>query len=244
MRSIIIKVLVLFSIICCGQNEGGFAIYKKKMNIPKEKIDSNKDINVQLKQSLKSMGEVINKFEYKLIFNGEKAKYSKLEGLTKEEDNKLSNKLANSVIGVNGKYYYDMVKLYSINEVNNFGDTVLVLRKSIQNKWVLTKESKVINGEICYKASTTKVVDTRKGKITREIVAWYNPKINIPVGPDGYFGLPGLIVQVEENNIITYLQEFKREKREPKINIPKKGKKMTESEYIEYVKEAISRVRG
>lgn len=137
-----------------------------------------------------------------------------------------------------------MVNLSSVNEVSDYGETILVVKSSKESKWILTKESKTINDAVCYKATTTKTVDTRKGEITRQVIAWYNPKINIPAGPDGYFGLPGLIVQVEENNIITYLHKLKREEKESKINIPTKGKEMTEDEYNEYVKKVISKIGG
>lgn len=243
MKPILVTIL-LFSFISFSQNTGGYAVYKKKMNVPKEKIESNENINVQIKQSLNSMEMLIEKFEYELIFNTKTARYSKIEELSKEDGNQLSQQLTSAIIGVRGKYYYDMLGRSSVNKVSDYGETLLVLKSSKENKWILTKESKTINDAVCYKATTTKTVDTRKGKTTREVIAWYNPEINIPAGPDGYFGLPGLIVEVEENNIITYLYKLRGEEKEPKINIPTKGKRMTEEEYNEYVKKVTSKIRG
>lgn len=244
MKSIFVTTLIFFCSISFSQNNIGYATYKKKMIISNDIIEKNESINNQLKQSLKSMDKVIDKFEYKLVFNSKNAKYSKIKNLSTKEDNQLSLKLANSIIGVNGEYYYDMVNLSAVNEVNDFGEIILILKSKNENKWVLTKESKLINSVTCYKATKMKTVDTRKGEIKREVIAWYNPKISIPAGPDGYFGLPGLVVQVEENNIITYLSELKFEEKESQIKIPTKGKKMTETQYNEYVKKVISKIRG
>ncbi|WP_299776450.1 GLPGLI family protein [uncultured Formosa sp.] len=244
MKSILVPILVLFSFVSFSQDIGGYAIYKKKINVSKENIESNKNISYQLKQSLKSIDKVVDEFEYELVFNTKIARYSKTRELSIDNADQLSQKLANSIIGVHGEYYYDMVNLSSVNEVSDYGETILVLKSSKENKWVLTKESKTINDDLCYKATTKKTVNTRDGEITREIIAWYNPKITIPAGPDGYFGLPGLIFQVEENNIITYLIELKKQEKVPKINIPMKGKKMTEEEYNAYVNKVISNLRG
>jgi GLPGLI family protein len=57
-------------------------------------------------------------------------------------------------------------------------------------------------------------------------------------------GLPGLIVEIENNGITTYLYELKNENIKEKIKFPTKGKQMNKSEYREYSKDMVMRFRG
>lgn len=58
-------------------------------------------------------------------------------------------------------------------------------------EWVLTKERKTINNIPCYKALL------KKGTLTT--TAWFSPTIPIQEGPFHYYGLPGLIVNVQNS---------------------------------------------
>jgi len=60
--------------------------------------------------------------------------------------------------------------------------------------WKIKNDMKEIAGHICMNAS---FYDTVKGK---EIIAWFALDLPIPVGPDKYCGLPGMILEVNEAN--------------------------------------------
>ena len=63
-------------------------------------------------------------------------------------------------------------------------------------EWNLINESKIISGYNCKKAITTKKTLNRK----INIVAWYCEDITIPDGPLDFTGLPGFIIQIENND--------------------------------------------
>lgn len=240
------KIIILLTFICAfnlNSQVNGIAIYKKKISITKSKIDSNKNINEQIKSSLNSIEKIVGNFEYHLEFNDTYAKYFENSGLSIENDDTTAIGIAKAIIGLDGEYYYDITNNKLINETTGYGEKILVDRSISKDVWKLSRESKLIDGELCYKATRLQQVNTRRGKKNIEIIAWYNPKLNIPIGPDGNYGLPGLIVVLENNNVTTYLNNIKRLEEPPKINFPVKGKTMSESEYDEYVLEIISKVR-
>ena len=75
-------------------------------------------------------------------------------------------------------------------------------------KWEMSSETKNIGNYTCYKASFTRDVENVKmsivngeSKEVKETVsvtttAWYTPQIPINQGPDDFWGLPGLILEV------------------------------------------------
>ena len=56
--------------------------------------------------------------------------------------------------------------------------------------WTLSDDEKVIAGKLCKKAT----MKDDAGEVT---TAWYCPEIPSPVGSDGYYGLLGLIMQLD-----------------------------------------------
>ncbi len=66
----------------------------------------------------------------------------------------------------------------------------LIEEAIIKPNWVLTKEKKNIDKYTCYKATLQKQ-DTF-------VEAWYTREIKISEGPMGYWGLPGLILELKE----------------------------------------------
>lgn len=66
----------------------------------------------------------------------------------------------------------------------------LIKEPIIKPNWVLIDEKKNIDKYTCYKA-TLKKRDTL-------VEAWYTKEISINEGPMGYWGLPGLILEVKE----------------------------------------------
>lgn len=75
-------------------------------------------------------------------------------------------------------------------------------------------------------------------EIPKEIVvtAWYSPDIPINQGPENYWGLPGLILEVSDGKTVILCSKIVINPKEKKeIKAPKKGKLVTQSEYDEIV---------
>lgn len=61
-------------------------------------------------------------------------------------------------------------------------------------EWELMPDTTTILGFLCQKAvCKSKVI----GNIEREYIAWYTPDIPVSYGPLHFFGLPGMILQIE-----------------------------------------------
>lgn len=96
-------------------------------------------------------------------------------------------------------------------------------------KWKILNEIKEIEGYLCMKAETS---DTIK---QQTIHAWFTDAIPFYGGPEGYSGLPGMILELDVNdgNIIVSATEVDLTTPVEKLPIPKKikGKEITYHEF-------------
>src|SRR5690606_15422895 len=76
-------------------------------------------------------------------------------------------------------------------EVKSFSKDYLVKDSLSELSWQITKEAKDILEVNVQKAT---YIDEENGV---ELIAWYAPKLNFKNGPDEYWGLPGLILEIE-----------------------------------------------
>lgn len=99
------------------------------------------------------------------------------------------------------------------------------LIKELRNvKWELSNITKVIDGYLCFKATTTHDVVNNLGVFKHPVVAWYCPDLPYSFGPNGYGGLPGLIFQLQERNVIFGLKNItfnNKDKKTPKFDFSK-----------------------
>ncbi|MBF6608454.1 MAG: GLPGLI family protein [Flavobacterium sp.] len=64
------------------------------------------------------------------------------------------------------------------------------------------------------------------------ITAWYAPEIPVSQGPEGYYGLPGLILEVNDGKtVILCSKVVLNPKEKANIKAPTKGKVVTQAEY-------------
>lgn len=68
--------------------------------------------------------------------------------------------------------------------------------------WELYNETKLIGTFLCYKAKTVEIVLNSKGKFEFPIEVWYTPEIPFSLGPLGYSGLPGVILELHRENVV------------------------------------------
>lgn len=131
-----------------------------------------------------------------------------------------------------GIYY--RTKDFSMNYHNTstrwLGDFIIKCENKLQ--WELTNEKKYINEFLCFRANATQIVDNGAGVFKFPIIAWYCPEIPFPYGPKSYGGLPGLILELQERDALFGVQTIKLSTTEEKlIEVPTKGKMVTEEEF-------------
>ncbi|WP_130736611.1 GLPGLI family protein [Flavobacterium sp. J27] len=78
----------------------------------------------------------------------------------------------------------------------------------------------------------------------KTITAWYCPEIPINQGPDKYWGLPGLILEVNDGTTVLLCSKIVLNSKEKvEIKAPTKGKEVTQKEYDEIVKKKMEEMR-
>ncbi|WP_281756611.1 GLPGLI family protein, partial [Neptunitalea chrysea] len=98
-----------------------------------------------------------------------------------------------------------------------FGAYYLVKQPVIDDDWVITKETKKLQGYTCYKAIFYRELVDGKQKVT----AWFTPQLSVPFGPSGFDGLPGLILQVQYGNSILTATKITFAKNVLEVLVPK-----------------------
>lgn len=101
-----------------------------------------------------------------------------------------------------GKEKVDTYKLYHNRTENKLIYNIETMGKRFQimdtiaasPKWKIMHEIKDIKGYVCMKAETRDTIKNQK------IVAWFTDAIPLAIGPEGYYGLPGLILELDINN--------------------------------------------
>lgn len=149
-----------------------------------------------------------------------------------------------------------------IEDVEQFSKRFLVEENMDQLKWDMGMETKKIGNYTCYKATLVKEdtnvdwgsIFSRRGSNKKKdsaktedkisdkkmliVTAWYTPQIPVSSGPDKYWGLPGLILELNAGRMTMLCTEVSiSSDKTLVINEPKKGKKVSREEYTSIVKE-------
>ncbi|MGY3793635.1 GLPGLI family protein [uncultured Aquimarina sp.] len=144
--------------------------------------------------------------------------------------NKKGRELVDERINYNDSeiIYLDTSKKKKISslKVHKFdykGRKFLIEETLEPQEWELTNKVKKIDQYICYKA-ILKNTD-------KKVEAWYTNKIKASYGPKGYYGLPGLILELKEGEKIVSFDKVSLFPSEPIIiNPPNEGEKITREE--------------
>lgn len=100
--------------------------------------------------------------------------------------------------------YYGVVfqdNEFSYSEINGEMGK-FIIKKETKKNWILLNETKEINGFVCYKATSAKTVENGVGVFNFPTISWYCPQIPLSFGPNGFGGLPGLILELQVKNIL------------------------------------------
>ncbi|SHH11812.1 GLPGLI family protein [Flavobacterium micromati] len=111
----------------------------------------------------------------------------------------------------NGNGKFTMAALKYINNYNldtaifreqrNINKKLITAEWKNDFKWVITKETKIINGYKAIKASSYSYeVDKNDPYYFGKVFAWFTTEIPLSAGPGRYAGLPGLILEIEYEN--------------------------------------------
>ncbi|REH56821.1 GLPGLI family protein [Tenacibaculum gallaicum] len=250
MRNITLLILLL-SASMFSQNFQGKAIYKTHRKIDL-KIDNKKGApNSEMQKKLQT--QLMKQFQQTYTLNFDKSIS------TYKQNKKLSSPQAQvggvqiQVMGSGGgtDVLYKNIKDKSyINKTEISGKRFLIKDKLENFDWKMTGETKNIGNYTCYKATKTRKetrtsmsmtdgeTEEKKEEITIETVVWYTPEIPISNGPGQFWGLPGLILEVQDGKQTIACTEIVLNPSEKiEIKEPKKGKKVTQKEFDNIIDE-------
>ena len=144
----------------------------------------------------------------------------------------------------NGVYFKNLDEKFYIHESLGFGFDQLIKDSLPDFKWVLTRETKNVNG-----FKTRKAI----GKLNdnQVIEAWYTTDLPYSNGPSNFQGLPGLILEVVHtlndklNTVKTYrAMKVKEMPAKTTIKEPKKGKIVDLETYKKNMDEFVKNMRN
>lgn len=124
----------------------------------------------------------------------------------------------------------------------------MVVDSLVNNQWKLLNESKYIGKYQCFKAEMTiplsenekeEYKNKEKSSLVAQeeikdktITAWYAPEIPVSFGPKNYWGLPGLILELNDGEMMILCAKVTLSPKEKMIiKTPDSGRKVTREEF-------------
>lgn len=214
----------------------------------------------EFEQSVKDALKAATEKQYTLTFNRVEAVYEENQQLEKPSGVSGGFGISISIPG-GGKKYLNLKNKEILEEEDIFGKEFLISEPLTQLNWKLGTETKKIGVYTCIKAELVIPVTDQERKeyadfLEREktkpsvfklpepkdrtVIAWYTPEIPVSFGPKNYWGLPGLILELQEEDLVILCQKVTLNSKENfKIKAPSKGDKVSRKKFEEIQKKKI-----
>jgi GLPGLI family protein len=264
MKNIILAILVTVFAFAKANSQKiqGVATYQTQRHV-EFKMDSTSGMGDEMQKMLQEQLRKQFQKEFKLTFNSTEALWKEDVSLDKPQGPSSSG-VSIVMSGMGGDDYalYQNVAEQKYTEQNDLmGKQFLVQDKLEKPEWKLEKETKNIGQYTCFKATLTEEIEERSfssingegeeevKKVTKVTTAWYTLDIPVQHGPEDFWGLPGLILEVNDGKMaMMCTQVVLNPKDGISIDIPTKGKKVNEEEFEkiseEKSKEMMERYNG
>lgn len=230
MKKIIYIFFILYNVFVFGQKT---TFIKYNVSIANEDIFKD---NEYLRGSFDKAIKESKSLKFGLICKNNNSFFYNIEQLSTEEGFN-SNKTTLIFANYMGEIYQEKDSLLAFSSL--LGNKTYI-KKAIPKNWILQNETKIIDSYKCYKATSEYVVINSIGEFRHPVIAWYCPEIPLPFGPNGYGGLPGLILQLQVRNV-TFGVENIDFKSDENFEINKKSMKiLSEEDY----KKALDKFNG
>lgn len=245
------KILLLVSIFflsvtipqAIAQGLTGRAYYKSSSQV-KISMDSTKMAPEQMAEIQAQLKKQMEK-DYILSFTQTESNWKQAENLGGGPATASSGGMTMVInTGSQDKILYKNIADQSfLREEEVMGKEFLIKDELEASEWELTGESKKIGNYTAQKAIFSRIIDSQRFstgmtemenvKDTIRVTAWFTPEIPVSHGPESYFGLPGLILEVQNGGrtLICERIELNPSTNPVKIEQPKKGKVVNREEF-------------
>ncbi len=232
----------------------------------KTRMEGNKEMTPDMQKMIEERMKKISEKTFILNFDKSASIYKEEEKLDTPGQSGGGMRMMMSMTGGGGTYYKNVKeKSYTVDK-EFMGKEFLVKDSLSNLQWKMEGETRVIGGYNCFKATavrpasktdfrnfrpkkedaaTAKPADaTKKTNLMDEldmpketiITAWYTPEIPVNQGPENYWGLPGLILEVNDGKtVILCSKVVLNPKVKTEIKAATKGKVTTQKEFDEIV---------
>lgn len=242
---------LLFSSILMAQKKEGVLIYERKQNM-------HRTISAEMRALIPEF----RSSKHLLYFTESKSLYKTMP--KEEAPDPFSNTkgaMSFNLGGGTSEIYFDFGQNKKLTVTDLFGDPYLIMDTIKKYNWNVVNETKTIAGYTCKKAvATTKQIkqmmriaiasdaSTPPPPVAEEteVIAWYATEITTPAGPEGYIGLPGVIMEldIDKGSTVFTVEEVRPLTNPSQIKEPKKGRKVTPEAYSKEMKKAIENMRS
>jgi len=259
----IVLVFLLIQTALSAQDFQGSAVYQTKTKVEMDLAASGipADRIKRIEEMMKSQMEKT----YILTFDKTASIYKEEVKLDQGASGGPGMRFAMMGGGASGIYYKNTQAKTSAKE-NEFSGKNFLIKDSLKTyEWKMEQETKMIGNNLCFKATTIIEMPANSGTFSfgrrnndnkedeKEeeekielvpVTAWYSMDIPVSHGPGDYWGLPGLILEINAGNTqIMCTKIVMNPKEKSDISEPNKGKVMTQKEYDEMLKEKMKEMR-
>ena len=244
-----------------SQEFQGRAFYMSKVNV---NMDFMKNMPPDRAAAVKARMKTATEKNYTLEFNSNESFFEEEERLDPNGSGGGFNWMQFVTGPEGGSIYKDLQSKIYINKKELYGKVFLVKDSIPESKWVLTGETRKIGIYNAYKATITKEVEERvmsfgnrsrstetppnpPERKTRDVVmsAWFTPEIPVSTGPSMYGGLPGLILEInDDRTTMLCTKVILNPKDKIKVKAPAKGKEVTSIEFEQIAKDKAEEMRN
>lgn len=260
-KLVLIAALSLLSMVhLFAQGLTGRAYYKSSSAFRFE-MDSSKmapeqmaEIQAQLKKQMER--------EYVLSFNPIESNWKQVESLGGGPASASSGGMQIVInTGSQDRVLYKNVADQTYEQEQDVMGKEFLIKDALEvAEWELSDETKKIGNYTAQKATYSRIIDSQRFstgmtemenvKDTIQVVAWFTPDIPVPHGPENFFGLPGLILEVQSSGRTLICEKIELNPSAEPVAIvrPKRGKEVTREEFRamqeEGMKQMMNRYQG
>ena len=237
-----------------AQNFQGIATYRSDRDMSNFAF-SGSNMSPEMVENMKAQLKKQFQKDYELRFNLTESTWQEAESLDGGAATASAGGMTLSISMGGGLAYKNTATKEYLEETESFSKLFLIKDELEDREWSLTGATKKIGN---YQAQEAKWLSIREMKTigfadgenkmetvmdTTEITVWFTPEIPVPHGPDDFWGLPGLILEMTDGNV-TYLctKVVLNPEKGVAIEKPKKGKQVTREEFRKITDEAAEKM--
>lgn len=200
--------------------------------------ESTRKVEIKLQGEASEMANLIpkeRKSTRELLFNGQSSLYRNAEQVNEDEvvqETAGGNTVVVKLVDPELFIFYSIAEKKKIEQREFMSRNFLIESSTDTVKWKLTENKKNILDYSCLEAE---LIGSDK-----KTIAWFAPSLPVSTGPEGYVGLPGLILSLDINSGETSVIAKKVELKAVDTKIikePNDGKKVTRKEFNKIVAE-------